>query len=66
MHVVAVHDVRPLEGEQHCFEPFFVALCTCDTPPRVRSRESEAREDAHQHAVRTGGHVEPGLVRPVG
>lgn len=66
VHVIAVHDVRPLEGELHSFEPFFVALCTCDAQPKVRSRESQAREDADQHARQTGGQVEPGLRRPVG
>ena len=66
MHVVTVYDVRPLESEGHCFEPYFVALCTCDTYPQVRDRESEAREDAQQHATQTGGHLEPEVHRPVG
>ena len=66
MHVVTVHDVRPLEGERHSFDPYFVALCTCDTQPKVRDAESVARKDAHEHAARTGGAVEPDVHRPVG
>lgn len=65
-HVVAVHDVRPLQDDRHGFEPFFIALCTCDALQDVRRLEPEAREDALVHAVRTGGRVEPEVRRPVG
>ena len=66
MHVVIVHDVRPLEGAGDSFDPYFVALCTCDTHPKVRDTESEARADAQEHAARTGGQMQAEVHRPVG
>jgi hypothetical protein len=65
-HIVEVHDVRPLPNERRPWDPYFVALCTCDCPPRPRDTEAAARADAHEHASKTGGCVQPELRRPVG
>jgi hypothetical protein len=65
-HVVEVNDVRPFPGERRPWEPYFVALCTCNFSPQVRETEADARSDAQDHASATGGTLPPGLRRTVG
>jgi len=61
-HHAAVYDTQPLPGDKNQFEPYFVAICSCDWLGGIRESREEAFRDAFGHTE----NVDEEVKRPVG
>ena len=61
-HEAVVHDVRPPPEEPGEYEPYFIAICSCDWVAEARASEAEARRDAAGHT----SNVREAVKRPLG
>jgi len=62
-HWATVYDTRPIPGDKHQFEPYFVAMCDqCDWLDESHTRSEDAFKDAYSHTP----HVLDAMKRPIG
>ena len=62
-HWAAVYDTRPIPGDKHQFEPYFVAMCDdCDWIGEIRQSSEAAFADAAEHTP----HFLDAIKRPLG
>lgn len=61
-HRAAVYDTRPIPGDKHQFEAYFIAICDCGWAGDARESSDEALRDAYEHTPT----VEEVVQRPVG
>jgi hypothetical protein len=49
-HLAAGYDTRPIPGDRHQFDPYFVAMCEgCDWVGDFHAVSEDAFEDAYEH-----------------
>ena len=58
LHEATVHDVRAPAEHADEFEPYFIAMCSCDWVGEAKASEPEARLEAQQHTANVREEVE--------